>query len=402
MLSRAKMVPLHLKADFTKSSTQIDPFQRLLEAHISHTRGLKISGPLLSVFQLLLRAVSSAPALEFLSLKHESGSSDRITIPTNLFNRTAPSLTSLRIKNCNISWKSPLLRGLRNLEIIRPSREARPELGNWLDALDEMPQLQILVLVYATPQISPTDPPTSEPLRTVTLPSLITFHISDSAKDCVLALAHLVLPALTSLHVDAGSLKRDGEDVRLLIPYVSRNVCEMQDTEPLRSILIDGKIEGANVVAWTIPDVDSKFFDPNTMVCESVPARLIFSSTGHKWPLGVETEILEALLTHLPLNSVSTLTTRNNPDIRTEFWVNQAPKWPLLERASLTFGTALRFMRMLIEDAPPDGPRLPSLTKLNLIGSKVIWTATTVRNVLMERAKQGVPLEIFKFDVSKS
>ena len=400
MISRAKMVPLHLEADFTKSSTQIDPFQRLLEAHISHTRLLKISGSLLPVFQLLLRAVSSAPALEVLSLTHKSDSSDLITIPTNLFNRTAPNLTSLRIKRCNISWKSPLLRGLRTLKIIGPSGEARPELGNWLDALDEMPQLQTLVLVYATPHISSTDPPTSEPSRTVTLPSLTKFRIVASAKDCVLALAHLVLPALTGLQVDAGSHKRDGEDVRLLIPYVSRNVCEMQDTEPLRSILIDDKIEGANVVAWTIPDVDSKFIDPNAMVRESVPACFIFTSTGRKWPPGVDTEILEALLTHLPLNSVSTLTTRNSPDIRTEFWVNQAPKWPLLERASLTFGAALRFMLMLIEDAPPDGPRLPSLTKLDLIGSKVTETATMVRNVLMERAKQGVPLEIF--DASKS
>jgi hypothetical protein len=54
---------------------------------------------------------------------------------------------------------------------------------------------------------------------------------------------------------------------------------------------------------------------------------------------------------------------------------------------------------MLAEDAPPDGPRLPSLTKLILVDVKVTvdlaveWTRD-LRDMLIERAGQGVPLEV--------
>ena len=390
--ARAKMAPLHFEADFTGwRRAHINAFQKQLEVHISHIRRLSIYKPLPSVLE---RLSSSAPALESLSLSH---CTEQVFIPFNLFNCTTPNLKNLKLQKCDFSWKSPLLRGLRTLEILGPSSGARPEPGNWLDALDEMPQLQMLALRYATLHISPTGPPTSEPSRTVTLPSLTKFHIAASAKDCGFALAHLVLPALTCLHVDAQSNKRDSDEVRLLVSCVSRKVYVLQDTEPLRSILIDGKSKRAEVLAWTIPDADFKFFfDPNVMVRKSVPARLIFTVTSRHRRFGAETAILEALLTHLPLNFVSTLTARNSSGLGKEFWVRQAPKWPLLERASLT---SAGFTDMLAEDAPPDGPRLPSLTKLILVDVKVTvdlaveWTRD-LRDMLIERAGQGVPLEV--------
>ena len=66
----------------------------------------------------------------------------------------------------------------------------------WLDALDEMPQLQTLTLHSASPIALPL-PFVVE--RTVTLPSLTHLDMSASVDDCALALAHLDLPALTWL-----------------------------------------------------------------------------------------------------------------------------------------------------------------------------------------------------------
>jgi hypothetical protein len=394
--ARAKMTPLHLEADFTRWRwAEVNAFQKQLEVHISHTRHLSIYKPLPWVLE---RLSLSAPALESFSLSHNTV---QVAIPVNLFNCAAPSLTSLELKKCNISWKSPLLRKLRTLKIRGVSDEARPELEDWLDALGEMPQLKTLVLSYATPLVPLTTAFMPEPSRTVTLPSLTKFHISAFAKDCVLALAHLVLPALTCLHVNAESHERDGEDVRLLIPYVSRNVYVLQDTELLRSILVDGKSERAEVVAWTMFDADLKFFDPNAMVRASDPAPLIFTATSRNWRLGVDTAILESLLTHLPANFVSTLTARNNSGLGKEFWARQAPKWSLLERASLTSGAITGFTDMLAEDAPPDGPRLPSLTKLILVDVEVTvdWTRD-MRDMLIERVGQGVPLEVLDLSMS--
>ncbi|KAH9987714.1 hypothetical protein BJV77DRAFT_1070427 [Russula vinacea] len=50
---------------------------------------------------------------------------------------------------------------------------------------------------------------------------------------------------------------------------------------------------------------------------------------------------------------------------------------------------------MLGEDAPPDGPRLPLLSKLNLVDFILTSFQTDhLRDMLIERVEQGVPLEV--------
>ena len=389
ILSRAKMAPLLLEADFTRFNwpePMIDAMGEDIEAHISHTRRLRIRGPLCSVFK---RLASSALTLESISLSHTSKSS-QVVIPVDLFNCTAPRLSSLELENCDISWKSPLLKGLRTLKIHRLSNEARPKLEDWLAALDEMPQLETLVLNSATPLASLA----SLTSRIVTLPSLTKFHISAFAKDCFLALTHLVLPALTCLHVDVKSQESGGEDVQPLIPYIAQNASGMQDVEPLRSILIDGKRDRIEVLAWTTPDADLKFCNSKLSVRESVPACFKFAATGSLWHDEVDIAILDAFLTHFPAASVSTLTTRNKTELTKSFWVRHALKLSSLERASLIPTTIKGFRDMLAEDAPPDGPRLPALTKLIL--DDIMLTerrAYDLQDMLVEREEQDVPLE---------
>ena len=399
ILSRAKMAPLHLEADLTNSrKDQIDVIERQLEAHISHTRHLCIRGHLQTALE---RLVSSAPILESLSLSQFWF--PQTVIPVNLFNHTIPSLTSLKLDSCDISWKSPLLKGLQTLEMLKPSTKARPKLEDWLDALNDMPQLETLILQFASPTTSPAASLIPEPTRTVTLPSLTKFHIFAAAKDCALALAHLVMPALTSLQVDAKSLNWEGEDVRVLIPYVARNVHGLQSTEPLRSMLISSETGRIKVVAWTTPGADVKECNPSILFSASIPTLLMFDATGSAWYPGVDTEIIDALLMLLPLDSVSTLTAQNHTVLSKEFWLSHAQRWPSLEQASLVATTIKGFRDMLAEDAPPDGPRLPLLTKLIL--DEIILTlprAYDLRDMLIERAEQGVPLEVLDLRTSFS
>ena len=396
MLTRAKTVPLHLEADLTGwGREQIDAFERLLNGHISQTRDLRISGPLPAFGQL----VSSAPILESLSLSHTAARPDLsypAIIPPKLFNSTTPRLTSVELKNCYISWKSRLFKSLRILKILNTSEEERPSLEVWLNTLGEMTQLETLVLESATPRALHT----SDSWRIITLPSLTKFHISASAADCALALAHLVMPALTSLHVNAKSQDDNGEDVRPLIRHISQNVYVLQSTEPLRSILIDSKRNHAEVLAWTMSGADLKFRDPNVKDHVSVPPSLIFTATGI-WSFRVNNAILEAFLTLLPVNTISTLTTRNDASLSKKFWVSHTPRWPLLKRASLVARTFSAFMSALTDDAPPDGPRLPWLTKLNLVYVTVDASMTRyLRAMLIQRVEQGVPLE--RLDLSMS
>jgi hypothetical protein len=153
ILARAKMAPLHLEADYTNQGrgytkvelAHFEVFERQLEAHIFHTRHLKFTGYFAQMWMVIKRRlVSPTPSLESLSLFGESPprSFPPVTIPDNFLNCTAPKLTTLRLKNCDISWKSSLLKGLRNLQIFGLSTEARPNLEDWLDALNEMPKLK--------------------------------------------------------------------------------------------------------------------------------------------------------------------------------------------------------------------------------------------------------------------
>jgi hypothetical protein len=159
--------------------------------------------------------------------------------------------------------------------------------------------------------------------------------------------------------------------------------------------LISGERTRAEVLAWTIPDADVKVYDLGTFFIASASAPLVFSATCSYWDYGVETTIFDALLTVLPVDSVSTLTAQNHTRLSKEFWLNHAPRWPLLGQARLVSTAVRAFRDMLAEDAPPDGPRLPSLTKL--IPINIVLTAPRTYNLLdmlISRVEQGVPLGV--------
>ena len=216
------------------------------------------------------------------------------------------------------------------------SSHAKPTLEEWLTALNEMSQITTLHLAHATPAVSVDSPLISEPQRTVTLPSLTHFNIDASANDCALALAHL--PALISLRMTSLSHSQDGNDVRLLVPYVARNAHGPQDAAPLQTILFNGEATGANVEVCN-----------GIALCKAAaPARLVFTViTDSEWRDGTDTVIFEAMLSHLPLNTISTLSAQNNTRLRKEVWLSHVPRMTTLKRALLV-PTAVRAFREML------------------------------------------------------
>jgi len=397
ILARAKMSPLHFEAKHISplSKSRYNAFGGQLEAHISHTRHLTLSGEFQTVLQ---RLVSPAPALVSLSLTKISSAYRPLwcTIPDSLFDRTTPMLTRLELISYSIGWKSPLLKGLQTLKIVTPSMQAMPTLKDWLAALDQMSQLKTLVLHGANPAVSVNNPLLSEPQRTVTLPSLSHFDITASAKGCTLALTYLMLPALISLHMTSKSQSWDGDDVRLLIPYVAQNAHGPQDTALLQTILLNGQPMHATIVAWAVPDANVEVCNSGTLIKALVSARLVLSATPDDgWRDGTETVIFDVMLSHLPLNAISTLSALNNTRLSKEVWLSHAPQLTMLKRARLVPTAVGAFREMLEEGVPPnDQPRLPQLTKLIL--SKVSLTPLRtyhLREMLVKRKEHGVPLE---------
>jgi hypothetical protein len=200
--------------------------------------------------------------------------------------------------------------------------------------------------------------------------------------------------------VAAESHDWDAKDIRLLIPHIARNAHGSQDTAPLQSIVIDGKRTYAEIFAWTAADANDKFFDsisPLDMEVPGLSARLVFRATANsEWRDGSETEIFDAMVERLPMNTVSSLVAKNPISFSKEVWLRHAPRLAMLKRVYLPYHTSAKpFRQMLAEDTPPGGPlRLPSLTKIVLHKYSLTALRTYhLRDMLIKRNEQGAPLE---------
>jgi hypothetical protein len=394
MLVRAKKSPLHLEAWVTghhRDDARFITFKKELQSRVANICHLDICADGFFLRRTLKRLASPAPTLESLSLSTQAGyqfrTLSRASIPDTLFGGTTPRLSCLELRKCNISWKSPLLKGLRSLEIDAPSKHVRPSLADWLDALDQMPQLKDLTLLSASP-IAPPFP--LDIKRTATLPFLTHLRISASAGECALALSHLVLPVLAMLCIEAKSVPWGGGDVLKLLPYVAQHSHGSPGTQPLQNVVIRGG--GKNIEILAYPDTNVKL--------HYLPFLVIVASTAPRVALFITcqftTEILDAAMTALPLDNLLKITTElYHARLDKVFWRNHAPRWPLLKRMKLAPHSASGFAEMILEDdGGHEDPLLPSLTSLALPES-ILTAPRTLRlcDALMKRVDQGVPLE---------
>ncbi len=320
MLVRSKGAPLHLVVNFSRPNShwnpeQIHAFRELFVTHISRIHSFILSSDPLCLLQTVGRFATPAPAHE--SLSSSAGgesSSDRESpsqIPPNPSNSAAPRLIRLELDHCYISWSSPILKGLLHLKLLYCGDEKRPNLQSWLDAMRELSQLESLVVHSATPIASRIIVPIPERVQTVTLPYLTQLRISDSANCCALALAHLVLPALVRLRVDAVSFHANGADTRTAIPHFVRNAHGPQDTMPLQSMVISGCSTRTDILLWTVPNADAEYRDSDSFTRASFSARATFTALCPSWGIPTSNTVCDAVLRALPTSSLATLTVLN-------------------------------------------------------------------------------------------
>jgi hypothetical protein len=401
ILSRSKMAPLELNANLCRvrwQNARFDAFQGQLVAHVSHTCRLNIIAKSPYLQTIVGQLVSPAPDLERLMLivnnnNQHLGIPARAVIPSNLFDGTAPRLSHLQLNHCDISWTSPLLKNLRLLDLHTLSPGARPSLGDWLDAMSQMLKLKTLVVHFATPIAPSVQTTISDPARIITHPSLAQLYFVASASDCAFALSHLVLPALTSVHIDAISEHPEAHDVRELIPYISRNAHGPQDVKPLQSMIISGGDSLTEIIAWTEPDADIEVRNAVTLMAATLAARAIFTISSHVWRLGTDLDILDATLAALPLGSLRSLTVQNSSHFPEGIWLRHAPCWKSLAHVRLVDVAATKsFTEVLHKDAGRDGPLLPSLTKLSLVNTLFHGDDYLLLDMVNDRVELGVPL----------
>ena len=409
ILVRAKSAPLYLEAIFLGHRQDRDrcrTLQKELHTHVPHIRQLRISAEPVLLEGILKGMASPAPTLELLSLSSASEGNQRrrtprhsqSSIPDTLFESFTPRLSRVELFECDINWRSPLLKGLKYLEILNPSTNTRPELAVWLAALDEMPQLTTLTLHSA----SPIAPPFPFVVRhTLTLPSLTRLDILGSSGDCALALAHLDLPALTCLCLIAFSSHES--DVPNLLPYILRHAHGPQDTRPLQSVFIRGEAVGTDILAWPVPNIDVEVHDLPTLLNKTPHTRLALSFRSDEW-LSPDSrlEILDMVMAGLPLDGLvmfaaSDLSSPYVQSLETQhFWQHFSPKWPLLQCVRLAPDLASGFIWMLLEDSGGrEKPLLPSFKQLVMVDfSFYTPSLLPLCDALRKRAKEGVPVKI--------
>ena len=395
ILVRAKSAPLYLEArvpDRLWDDVRYTTFRKEVQARIPYVYHLSISAGIFYLHRTLEEFVSSAPTLESLSLFSSRGyrnktTGDHIVVPATLFSGSTPRLSSLKIRNCEISWESPLLKGLRHLELLSLPAKARPELTTWLDALDEMPGLETLALHSLSP-IAPFDVK-----RAATLPSLTHLEMFSSPGDCALILAHLDLPALTALSVTVHSRHANSDKMRVVLPYVARHAHGPQDSQPLQSVLICSDGDPADILAWSVPDINVRVQRPSTFLAETNPPRVALSFTSKEWFYpAIQLRLIDAAMSALPLGDLVTLIAQDftePPD--KQFWLRHSPQWPLLRHVQLAESFQRGFKEMMLDyNGAREGPLFPSLKELALAGA----VSGNWESALMKRMEQGVPLEL--------
>jgi hypothetical protein len=400
MLARAKNTPLHLEAVDAANrpwddwdGARYDGLVNELQAHVSNIRHLSLIGKYTQLFKSLRKLVTSpALTLEYLSLSHLD-SEVQVYLPDTLFDGIAPGLSYLELQHIAISWKSPLLKGLRYLKIDGMNMKYRPSLAEWLNVLNKMPQLKKLALHSASP-IGHRFPFDIE--RTVTLPFLTHLDISANAKDCAISLAHLVLPALTSLCLTAKSVNFCGSDVLNLLPYVTQHAHGTQDTQPLQSVLFHSDEACTHIIAWPRPGISVEAYDLAAAKLTARVALSISSLWSSFWITSTYLEVLDAAIEALPMDNVVTLTARRRARLDKQIWLRHAPRWPLLEDVRLAPRAASGLIQMLlVQDNGHESPLLPSLIRLNLLDTMLSERRTRrLCEALKKRVEQGVPLKV--------
>jgi hypothetical protein len=107
-----------------------------------------------------------------------------------------------------------------------------------------------------------------------------------------------------------------------------------------------------------------------------------------------ETAIYDTVLASLPMSPLATLTVLNFSVVTRNIWLEYMPRWTLLTRVRLGCTVMRPFIDALTEDAPPEGPLLPSLVNIVVTGTPLTMdTAQRLRDMLLVRVGQGVPIQ---------
>ncbi|TFY59984.1 hypothetical protein EVG20_g7593 [Dentipellis fragilis] len=201
-MRRSRMVPVCFRCTLTKKK-QIY-VTSLLRQHLSRVRNLDVEWDYRDIERDIHCLCSAAPVLEKARLAFGPWLGDGETLPwlpSDLFAHTAPCLSYLGIYYFHFTWSSLNFTRLTHLQVIKFDKTASNagQQGLWdvIEALSQMPALEILFLHLALPSIPLASPQAVYPHAH--LPNLRHLFLWDLVAESAILLQHVALP-LTARH----------------------------------------------------------------------------------------------------------------------------------------------------------------------------------------------------------
>ncbi|EIM90933.1 uncharacterized protein STEHIDRAFT_165392 [Stereum hirsutum FP-91666 SS1] len=245
-LSRAKSAPLTIRHDFgdTSLSRRDNPLaleemhgvMETLRCHLYHTITIDLYGslPPPDIFPIEDLLSCSAPVLESLAIERKS------PLSPILLGDDASRLRQVQLVGVGETWIVPVFTGLTCLHIHAESISASTSLSQFLDMLEQNPELEYLKITFALPR---TD--SLVPTRRIALPLLKRLSVTGFPSSCATLLSNIVTPPSTAFAVFASSLPGSEDDHSALLSALASKFLALDP--PLRTLTIqpqDSDING--------------------------------------------------------------------------------------------------------------------------------------------------------------
>ncbi|KZT27601.1 hypothetical protein NEOLEDRAFT_1176614 [Neolentinus lepideus HHB14362 ss-1] len=268
--------------------------------------------------QEFLNGCNAVPAPRLRHLSLQSFHSFRVAarnlthgISSNLFQRDAPNLRTLKLRGWGVDWDSPLLTTLTHLELQSVPARWRASVEDIVNALLRLPTLERLGLANAFRALG--DMPVSNTVAN--LPRLQKLMIRDEIGICAQLLERISLPAGIPIIVSCNWVPVTSDVVPALVQTLVRHFTAESSLPPLHTVhlwLVEGKI-GQMKVWRAKADGDEQESDTS--------APPILSLTFQR-PI----ELVQCCLHELPLAQICRLTLVAVQDsLRQDLWVEGDP-----------------------------------------------------------------------------
>ncbi|KAF8067009.1 hypothetical protein FPV67DRAFT_1670468 [Lyophyllum atratum] len=207
----------------------------------------------------LIEVLSSpAPRLESLNICL-CPAGDRIKLPDNLFSGVSPRLTTLKLTQCGLNWRSRIFSNLTFLEVHDIPYAWHPTVAQVIAALSDTPRLETLRISsdFAPAPVDVTTP-TWRVLR------LRILAIKSSLRDCAFFLDHIAFPTTAEVEVECHFTPLD-HDVPAVVEHLAVNLGKRLPA-PIRSLEVRQE-EIQVYVSPGIPWLADALAEKLTMIC---------------------------------------------------------------------------------------------------------------------------------------